>query len=68
MKILSKKTQEDVVHYIVSTAKEVRPSSFKGSFTEQDAAFKQYVDLVTDLVYRVGGMKGLSYLNKECGI
>lgn len=68
MKILRKKQQIELLMFIVMMAKKVRLSSFEGETSEQMDKFEKFVDKVTYLVKMVYGIKGLAFLEHECGI
>lgn len=66
MKLLRKKQQLELLMFIVMMAKKVHLDSFKGEPSEHK--FEKFVDKVTDLVKMVYGIKGLAFLEHECGI
>lgn len=68
MKLLRKKQQLELLMFIVMMAKKVHLDSFKGEPSEQMDKFEKFVAKVTDLVKMVYGIKGLAFLEHECGI
>lgn len=68
MRIISKKTQWRLIRFIVARSENVRLSDFKGTLDEQVEKFDKYTKEVTNLVHKLGGMAGLVFLEKRCGI
>jgi hypothetical protein len=68
MRIISMKTQWRLIRFIVYMSENVRPSTFNGTTTEQFNKFDKFTEEVTDLVYRIGGLKGLICIEKALGI
>lgn len=68
MRILSTKTQWRVIALLVGLASRVKLSSYEGTVDEQAKRFNQFTTEITDLVYRLGGMEGLAFLEERCGM
>lgn len=68
MRIISKKTQWRLIRLIVARSENVKLSDFKGTLQEQTEKFWKYATEVADLVYQLGGIAGLAFLERRCGI
>ena len=54
--------------FIVLVAERVHVDSFKGEPREQMEHFEKFMQKIVNLVNMVYGMKGLAFLEHECGI